>query len=208
MNRIVAIALSVSLALSTFTAFPQAKPASYPSGTPVNYVRTWAASVPVQDTNALVNLPLSGVKQTTQYINGLGRPLQTVALGGSLATASQPTDLVAPVEYDAFSREAHKWLPYPSTGNDGSFKQDPFSEQATALTAQYASVGGDTYFYGQTDFEASPLNRPVKNYAPGNSWAGSGHGAQAGYWFNTITDDVKMWDVSAASQALAGTIRL
>ena len=44
----------------------------------INYVRIWDATSPQTDPNVLMTKPLRDVKQTTQYIDGLGRPIQTV----------------------------------------------------------------------------------------------------------------------------------
>src|SRR6266702_8686932 len=54
-------------------------PAAYNSAIKVNYVREWTATAPEQSPTNLITRPLSDVKQTTQYVDGLGRPLQTVA---------------------------------------------------------------------------------------------------------------------------------
>ncbi|WP_315824833.1 DUF6443 domain-containing protein [Paraflavitalea speifideaquila] len=113
-------------------------------------------------------------------MDGLGRPIQTVVKQGSLATGSSPMDLVMPVVYDAMGREQYQYLPFAAntTGgnasvNDGAFKLNPFQQQATFTGTRYP---GENYGYSQTIFEPSPLNRPLKQLAPGNSWAGSDRG--------------------------------
>ncbi|MBN8856933.1 MAG: hypothetical protein J0H29_01020, partial [Sphingobacteriales bacterium] len=63
---------------------PVTAPAPYSSSAPVNYIRTWDARAPESDANALISRPLRDVLQTTQYFDGLGRPLQTVVKQGSL----------------------------------------------------------------------------------------------------------------------------
>ncbi len=181
----------------------------YPAGTPVNFVRTWDATAPEQDANNLITRPVKDVKQATQYFDGLGRPLQTVIKQGSFATGGTATDMVSPVEYDAFGREQYKYLPFVANnygGNtsiaDGAFKLNPFAQQVSFMTNQYGTQG-ETYFYSKTNFEASPLNRPTDTYAPGSSWAGSEANApalqrnvQVKYFINTVTDDVKIWIVT------------
>jgi hypothetical protein len=91
-------------------------PGSYSSSVPKSYIRTWAATAPQQVPNTLVTRPLREVKQSTQYFDGLGRPLQTVSKQGSLITSgSTSSDVIAAVEYDQFGRESFKYLPSPST---------------------------------------------------------------------------------------------
>jgi hypothetical protein len=90
-------------------------PSRYTSSTPVNYVRIWDALAPETNANTLMSRNLQDVRQTTTYIDGLGRPLQTVIKKGSLVTnPSNPTsssaavDLVIPVVYDHAGREPIK----------------------------------------------------------------------------------------------------
>ena len=110
---------------------PRTVPASYTSTTSRNYVRAWQATAPEQVPNNLLSRPLRDVKQTTQYADGLGRPLQTIARQGSLVTGGSAVDMIDMVEYDVFGRERYKYLPSPSTAsdatkNDGLFKLNPF----------------------------------------------------------------------------------
>ncbi|WP_343703047.1 DUF6443 domain-containing protein [Chitinophaga sp.] len=155
----------------------------------VNYVRTWEPAMGITDPAVVVaNGEVKDVRQTTQYFDGLGRPLQTVSkhiLPGS------GNDLVAPVHYDNFGREQYKYLPYGASGT-GQFRLNPFGEQASFLPGQYP---GETVYYSETKFEPSPLNRVEKTLAPGNSWAGSGRGISNQYLVNTPGDAVKIWDI-------------
>jgi hypothetical protein len=175
-------------------------PAPYTENVKINYVRTWEATAPEQDPAVLITRPLKDVRQTTAYFDGLGRPIQTVLKQGSLTTGAAHVDLVSSVVYDAFGREEFKYLPFAAntTGNnnsinDGNFKLNPFQQQAAFAAVQYP---GETYFYGRTQFEASPLNRVEKTYAPGNSWGEDNRPVEAKYWINTAADDVKIWAVT------------
>ena len=212
-NRINTFAFCMVLLIcSQSTTAQQSRPvpAPYTTGIPVNFIRTWVAVAPEQDANLLMNRPLQDVKQATQYIDGLGRPLQTVIKQGSMATGSTANDLVSPVEYDEYGREQHKYLPFAanSTGNyptnDGKFKMNPFQQQAVFMTAQFYSSQNETFYYGKNNFEASPLSRTTFTYAPGNSWAGSENNPdllqrrniQMKYFNNTVTDEVHIWTVT------------
>ncbi|HEX4876743.1 MAG TPA: DUF6443 domain-containing protein, partial [Chitinophagaceae bacterium] len=204
-------------------------PAAYPNGIPVNYIRTWDATAPLTDANAMMTRPLKDVKTATQYFDGLGRPLQTVVKKGSLETdpnnlqsSANATDLVSPVVYDAFGREIYKYLPFAANntgGNsslsDGNFKLNPFQQQQSFMQAQYGSQN-ETYYYSKTNYEASPLNRVLETYAPGNSWAGSEvnpnpaqrRKVEIKYWVNTATDNVKIWKCNAAAMGSFGTYEI
>ena len=82
--------------------------------------------------------------------------------------------------------------------NDGLFKYNSFQQDAAFNTAQFPD---ETYFYGETKFEASPLDRVIKISAPGNSWTGGNRGIESNYWFNTVTDSVRIWSVTDVSNS-------
>jgi len=184
-------ALKVLLTILASAYFQKAF-CQYDPSTPRSYVRTWDVIAPEKDPYQ-VNTTTSSSKarMTTQYVDGLGRPLQTVIRAGAL-DGSNERDVVTIAEYDEYGREAKRYLPYVVQNTSGGFRFDPLLEQQTFMQAQFGSQG-ETYFYSKTEFEASPLNRSTLQMAPGNSWVGSGRGIAQKYWFNTTTDDVKIW---------------
>ncbi len=165
---------------------------------------------------------LADVKQATQYFDGLGRPIQTVTKQGSLITdplnpqsSTVAVDLVKASVYDEFNRETFNYLPFATTATDatkntGNFKLNPFEQQAAFYNDTYASnpLKGQTesYFFSQSVLEFSPLNRPEKAMAQGKSWMGSARGVGVGYFTNTATDAVRIWNVTnSASVDVFGT---
>ncbi len=126
--------------------------------------------------------------------------------------------MVSAVVYDEFGREQYKYLPFGANNagsnpsiNDGLFKANPFQQQAQFYNNQLTGQSGETnvgpnnlnWAYGQTTFEASPLNRVQETFAPGVSWVGTNpqaseanrHSIKTKYYFNTPSDDVKQWRV-------------
>jgi hypothetical protein len=182
-----------------------AQPATLPSPysvVPGNYVKSWQAVGPIQDGNAIMVSPVTTAQQVTQFMDGLGRPIQTVAKQAS----PLQNDVVTPVIYDNYGRVTYSYLPFTSvvaqTGdvtNDGGFKLDAFQQDAAFNGAQFS---GQTYFYGQVSYEASPLNRPTNNYSPGNSWVGSGRGVQSQHLVNTGADSVHAWNIAYPAGSL------
>lgn len=85
------------------------KPAAYSAGAVVNYVRTWEPRQPysVQDSVISSYRLVSEVARATQYVDGLGRPVQTV----NWQSSPVKKDLVAPAVYDSLGREMYKFLP-------------------------------------------------------------------------------------------------
>jgi hypothetical protein len=138
------------------------------------------------------------VKQSTDYFDGLGRKMQTVVKQGS-KNNNAFVDMVAPVVYDQFGREAIKWLPFPSATGDGNFKSTPVKEINDFYKIQEPN---EHVYNGQTVFESSPLNRVMKNMAPGDSWGGSNRGVENKYYFNTGTDKVRVLNVTDVANGL------
>ena len=101
-----------------------------------------------------------------QYFDGLGRPVQTVQKaitpGADIAARK---DLVTLQEYDVFGRDDKTWLPAVVSGNNGAYV-DP----ATVKTGAVSTNGGDQKPYSYPVYEASPLNRIVKQFGPGADW--------------------------------------
>jgi RHS repeat-associated protein len=195
------ITIIAMLCSFTLQAQPAPLPAAYPADIKLNYVRTFEAMAPGLNENTISdpNQPITKVRQTTVYLDGLGRPLQTVVKQGSKNTYGATVDVVTAHTYDAFGREARQYLPFNANNNmgntsiaDGKFKLNPFAQQQAFMQQQHPD---EQYFYGETQFEASPLNRPVKTMAPGNNWQGAGRGVQTRYLVNTAADSVWVWKV-------------
>ena len=183
-------AVAMGQNIPTSAAAPQislpAVPASYNADIPVNYVRTWEPRKAVTDAGAVSLNNNANFKTATAYVDGLGRPIQTVVKGNNYDGTK---DIISMNVYDEFGREAKQYLPYaPASGNNGKFRINAFSEQQAYYHTNYA----DQTPFGKTEFEPSPLNRATKTLAPGNNWAGSNRGAGQALGFNTNNDDVKI----------------
>lgn len=199
---------------------PRVLPANYGGSQPRSYVRSWDVVKPISSpTDLSVTTGVTLARMSTQYVDGLGRPIQTVVKQGSLETGSAPTDLINMHTYDEWGRESFRYLPSPASGtgtnlsiNDGLFKSNPF-EQQEAFYSQYLSsqqgevASGKNWAYAQTNMERSPLNRVLETFAPGKSWVGTQHEAtelnrhsiKQKNWQNTATDAVRIWDVVVAA---------
>ncbi len=167
-----------------------------------NDVRERDGMARITDVNIFDNAGYVDVKQTFHYLDGLGRPAQTVIR--QITPGATPKDIIAPVLYDAYGREVYKYLPYvPTTGvtDDGSFRQDAFTDQKNFYQNIYPSeqpaYTGEKVYYSQTNYEPSPLNRVIQTLSPGNSWAGSGVGPSMQYQVNNSNDNVVAWNISS-----------
>ncbi|WP_300600699.1 DUF6443 domain-containing protein [Niabella sp.] len=201
---------------------------TYTTLTPINYIRTWTATAPVGTADSLMSSGMLKAQMVTQYFDGLGRSLQAVVKKGSMVTSTiidvntdtaGAKDLVTPVLYDAYGREQYKFSPFAANnagGNtsvsDGQFKLNPFAQHDQFMAGKYGSQGESNY-YSQTVFEASPLNRVMEQFAPGKNWAGSWqatteetrHSIKSKYWINTVQDSVRIWEVTDGTPGSGGT---
>ncbi|MFZ6012453.1 MAG: DUF6443 domain-containing protein, partial [Bacteroidota bacterium] len=161
---------------------------------------------------------LSGSQRSTavSYIDGLGRPMQSVQHQASPAGQ----DIVQPVVYDQFGRETLKYQPFTAQTN-GWYKEGIIDYAAGGFTgaaqAFYApgstnKVADDTRPYAEVVYESSPLNRPEKTYGPGADWSAAGnnkfvlhrylvnqHGTSAG------EEKIISWKIDAAGMPVRQT---
>lgn len=166
-------------------------PIGYSSTIPKNYMRTWQVKKPLSDVSQVTSsAQVQDVFQSTDYSDGLGKPLQKVVRG----TTPLGKDMVSPWEYDNAGREVYKYLSYPSATNDGKIKLNPFADQNGFMKGQYA---GEQVFYNQTVFDNSPLSKIEKTMAAGNSFAGSGRGTDIKYEANGA-NEVRIWTINAS----------
>jgi RHS repeat-associated protein len=184
--------------LSVHAQGPLPLPAAYNSNASVNYVRTWQPAKPITDPAVVPLQSVSDVPTATSYVDGLGRPIQTV----SKQSSPLGKDVVSYVVLDDYGRETIKYLPYTGTATDGYFKTNPFLEQQGFMQATYGSQG-ETFFYGRTVLESSPLQRPIHEMPAGNSWSGTNKGVSREYRNNeTYETNIRKWTIAAAHGSL------
>ncbi|CAD0005099.1 DUF6443 domain-containing protein [Flavobacterium salmonis] len=155
-----------------------------------NYIKTTTYKVPTQTAISVPNI--TQANQNITYFDGLGRPIQQVAHQQS----GTGKDIVTPVEYDAFGRQVKDYLPYVPTATASlDYKTTALTEVGTFYnTAKYENT---TNPFSQKEFEASPLNRVLKQAAPGEDWKlGNGHEIRLDYQANTNADLVRRFGVS------------
>jgi RHS repeat-associated protein len=110
-----------------------------PIGTDKNWVRTTTTFAPTTGSSLLST-------DTKQYIDGLGRPLQTVKKAWSPTSKDVIVDAV---EYDQYGRVTKQFTPFESTGSTGNFLAIPTAQKYTLAA-----------------YEPSPLNRSTSVTPP------------------------------------------
>lgn len=169
---------------------------SSPYSENLNYVREHDISIPgLHDWVAIDKLPIGMKAQSTKYLDGLGRPVQTVQREASGAPGTNTwQDIVVTTEYDAAGRQPHQFLAYATNANAAKFKPSAVTDQAQ----YYLNSMNETVAYGQVVFENSPLGRPLNSKKPGSSWA-LGAGNSFEYDVNDVPDNVRIWNIGFAA---------
>ncbi|WP_166923989.1 DUF6443 domain-containing protein [Flavobacterium poyangense] len=144
------------------------------------------------------------VQESITYFDGLGRPMQSIAIKASPGKQ----DIVTHVDYDGFGRQTKDYLPY----------LDPVVAIASYRTGAAAKT--DAYYisnyaadinsalpnpFSEKKLEDSPLNRVLLQAAPGSAWAlNSGHEIKLDYQTNVAEDKVKLFDATTTWNAALG----
>ncbi|MCC9138774.1 DUF6443 domain-containing protein [Pontibacter silvestris] len=175
-------------------------PPESPAVSSMNYVRTYTARVATTSEAELSSptTPVEKVQVSTQYFDGLGRPLQTVIKQASPGK----NDVIQPMVYDEFGRQKKEYLPYVGGATSlGSYRSNALQEQYqfyTQSSAYNESLPKTDYPYAEKDFEASPLNRVLAQAASGENWRlGSAHEVKYAEQTNTLSDAVRIWQVGS-----------
>ncbi len=130
-----------------------------------NYVKTTAYQVATQTGTVTDDQKIESIT----YYDGLGRTKQSVSVkaGGNKQT------IVQHIAYDSLGRTNKQYLPYATPDeivnpldftNQGILKSNI---EAFYNTSQYEHTLNP---YSETLFEESPLSRPLRQGAPGNTW--------------------------------------
>jgi RHS repeat-associated protein len=159
-----------------------------------NYIKT--TTYKVASTTTIASPTISQANQNITYFDGLGRPIQHIANQQS----ASGKDIVIPIEYDDFGRQIKEYLPFASNSSTG-MTYDP---AGITNISNYAPYVGQNPF-SEKAFEASPLNRVLKQAAPGTDWKlGNGHEIKLEYQTNTTADAVKLFSVTTSWDVAKG----
>ena len=118
-------------------------------------------------------------RETVQYYDGLGRPVQTVQKGASPnSTTGAPVDLADYQEYDSNGRPYRNWLlvPVPAGVGHSSGESVSLTDVSSNGNTPYANDG---VRYSETVYDGSPLDIIRTEYGPGAAWKTADKGKRA-----------------------------
>ena len=133
----------------------------------LNYIIT--TSPQIAGYNPANTYNCSQVNTDITYFDGLGRKLQDV----SVMASPEQNDMIQPYCYDFAGRADSVFLPYeyePVNGQYGQFDELYASNQKNFIGNLFGPAN-QNYGFSAPFYEASPLNRVLKQSAPGADWA-------------------------------------
>jgi YD repeat-containing protein len=178
-----------------------ADPTSPNNDQQLNYINVQTPLAGLRNEEMLIEAGPYVVSKSATFYDGLGRPIQQVLQQGSPAEL----DVIQAINYDAFGRQTLSYLPYVSNQSTGSKITDPINagsnDYLTSSHHDFYNVSNDQIAdddrpYAETVFEASPLNRPIKQYGPGQSWKNTDAAIAYRYEVNQ-SNEVLLWLVDA-----------
>lgn len=152
------------------------------------------------------SLTPGNIQSTRTYIDGFGRPIQTVMLQASPVNNK---DIVQLQAYNALGQQTTGYLPYVdnSTNFTGSYRANAVTDQYNYYhgnTGGSNKVAGDDNAFTQQVFENSPLQRVLAAGSVGTGFqpnVSANHWKTANYRSNTSTDAVWNWDATGTKQS-------
>jgi len=145
--------------------------------------------------------------QILDYQDGLGRTQQVIGLGQSPTNS----DIVQPAAYDRFGNATKVYLPYATASLTDAFKQNALVDQLQFYQGT-SKIANSTAPYAQTVFDNSPLNRVLKQGAPGTDWQPTGLATnlndktiKSQYTFNTANEVLLITYNQSAGSISSGT---
>jgi len=155
-----------------------------------NYIYTYEAMLPRKNTDAFNHDTSDAVAlKTIQYLDGLGRPKQTIKKGYSF----NDKDIIQPYKYNQIGIDTTNYLPYIDQNSNGAIR----TNYHTDLKNYYRTNYGDSSAYAPVFYEKSPLQRILKQGSAGAKWQVPNHPVSYSYMTNSNTGalSVRKWNV-------------
>lgn len=149
------------------------------------------------------------VAKSTQYYDGLGRPMQSI-----LSKASPGGyDLITPIVHDKYGRQTKDYRSYYfDAGSSAGNYRSNWSGEIDAVYQPGSNnniADEDSYYYSERVFEPSPLNRVDELFGPGTYWR-TPNSKPAKYTYRANTtgtgsayDNIPMFVVNSSTQYIS-----
>ena len=132
-----------------------------------NYIHTWDVKKIgiLNPTELSISTARQDAQQTIQYIDGLGRPLQSVVKDFT----PEYKDWIQPHYYNNVGLDDKNYSPYqnPPNQSSGSYHDSFLDELEDFYKTNFEQ---DKHGLSPIEYEESPLNRIIRTGAPGAKW--------------------------------------
>lgn len=156
----------------------------------LNYVRSHHYRVPIKSENEITN-PLAQEDSGYDYFDGIGRQVQKVIC----EISPNEKDIIKGWELDENGRKIKSYLTIIGAP-DGQFNPYLEEDNNNFYDDHFGDNAGD-HAFSETEYESSPLNRPLKSFAPGQAWAKEGGDKPVTFDYQTnTTDEVAHWELA------------
>lgn len=149
-----------------------------------NYIYSYEIQIPGYMISSQITPSISPTHavQTIQYFDGLGRLSQTI----QPYFTPEGKALITPKTYNEVGLDEINYQPYTDNSVSIAFRNG--NDFPRALAEFYDDNFSDPAGYAPTKYEKSPLNRVLKQGAPGTPWGiDAGHPVIYSYLTNSIT---------------------
>nr|WP_315031170.1 DUF6443 domain-containing protein [uncultured Chryseobacterium sp.] len=134
--------------------------------------------------------PAAAQIQGVQYLDGLGRVTQNIAIKAS----PSGKDLVVPSVYDTSGKQTKSFLPQPVDSQNGAYI--PGIGESSVNTYY-----GIPNAYSEVLYDKSPLERTVKSAAPGTEWQMNGTHTKRMEYLSNDSGEVKKYKATTSWNA-------
>jgi len=144
--------------------------------------------------------------QSTTYLDGLQRPIQSMYKERSQLENGTRADMVTHIEYDALGRADKSFIPYASVSTIGQFKTNAKTEQENFIRTKYQEAA-NAPTYSSVTYEQSPLSRVTNSKLAGSGFGGdvTYDGLTYQYDFNTAAEGVRVWNIAYTTGSIPVT---
>lgn len=172
-----------------------------------SFVQEDIIKVPGATTSAQVfSLGQTDRNTNRMYVDGLGRPVQSVAVGAS----PNQKDIIQPMAYDALGRQTISYLPYASNTASGTYRDNAITEQGSFYNTTGQKHATDAAPYAQQVFDNSPLQRLLRQGSVGSGFQPTEHYKGYEQRTNLSTETIRRWNADGTYAGVydAGTLNV
>jgi len=142
----------------------------------------------VKASTNLFDLPAEKLAQVMTYSDGMGRPVQRIAVGQS----PRGRDVVQYSEYSSHGLPEKRYLPYVSSTRDGQLRTDPPTDLRVFHDGSGNDLSRNDAPYAVAKLADSPLANVREQGAPGAAWQPGAHSVKMDLVMNAA-DQVHYW---------------